>query len=151
MSGNWQDLADMELVRFGVPARDVHRIVWGQVYLATPYSKLVRVSGRFVAERSRGLADAAAELQMDLAVRGVTAVSPIAQAHHMLMLGACPEHRGKVALDADFWTRWCEPMLDASAWVYVPDLPGWRESDGIWREVAHALRRNKPVLIGGRL
>lgn len=150
MSHFWASLTDNPLVRFGVLGQDVPGIVSGQVYLATAYSKRVLIGGDFIEDRSRRLANEAAYVQMLLAKLGVTAVSPIAQAHLMLVAGVWGPDRGKVALDAAFWTRWCAPMLDASTWVYVPDLPGWRESDGIRHEVAQALRRNKPVLIGGQ-
>lgn len=147
----WASLTDSSLVAFGVPVEEVHRIVWGQVYLATPYSKRVLDGGQFSIDLSSAVAFEAAVRQMYLARNGVTAVSPIVQAHLMLAAGiGVPELLHEWALDAPFWTRWCEPMLDASAWLYVPDLPGWRESDGIRHEVAHALRRLKPVLIGGR-
>lgn len=145
----WQGLTDNSLVRFGVLGRDVPGIVSGQVYLATAYSKRVLAEGVFSEDLSRRLANEAAFVQMALAKLGVTAVSPIAQAHLMLMAGVWGPDRGSVALDAAFWIRWCAPMLDASTWVYVPDLPGWCESDGIRHEVTQALRCNKPVLIGG--
>jgi len=147
----WASLTDNPMVRFGVPAGEVPRIVWGQVYLATPYSKVVLVGGQFSVGRSRAVARVAAAIQMVLARKGVTTVSPIVQAHQMLVAGiGVPELLHEWALDAAFWSRWCEPMLDASAWLYVPDLPGWRESDGIRHEVTHALSRNKSVLIGGQ-
>ncbi|WP_323021200.1 DUF1937 family protein [Pararhodobacter sp.] len=151
MSDFWASLTDNPVVRFGVQVSAVPGIVSGQVYLATAYSKRVLTGGQFSVGRSRIVADAAAAIQMNLARKGVTAVSPIVQAHQMLVAGiGVPELLHEWALDAAFWTRWCAPMLDASTWVYVPDLPGWRESDGIRHEVTHALRRNKPVLIGGQ-
>ncbi|MEH6774949.1 MAG: DUF1937 family protein [Cereibacter changlensis] len=38
-------------------------------------------------------------------------------------------------------------MLDACCAVVVPDLPGWRESAGVWREVRLALAWQRPVFL----
>ena len=80
-----------------------------------------------------------------LAMRGVTAVSPIVQAASM-----CHATAHLDPLDARFWTRWCAPILAASRAVVVPDIPGWSRSEGVWHEVREALGRSLPVHVYAR-
>lgn len=145
------DLFDHPLVSWGQSVDDVVRRTAAQVYLATPYTRRVAPGGAFQLRRSRAVADEAAALALFLARRGVSAVSPIVQAHAMVAVlhGRVYDRAlAEFALDAAFWTRWCRPLLEASRAVYVPELAGWDESDGIAHEIAAALAAGKPVLIG---
>lgn len=124
----------------------------GQVYLATPYSKVAAPRGVFDLIAARRVAESALLRMRQLAERGVCAVSPIVLSHAMVEDKKAyrgTEAAGQWALDAQFWTRWCAPLLAASSAVYVPDIPGWRDSAGIRHEVTVALSRAVPVYIAG--
>lgn len=136
------------LLHTGASPESVARVGSGLRYLATPYSRLVRDprSGQWSRVRSEEMVRHAALHAADLAGCGVTAVSPIVQSGVMC-------HGASVLdpLDEAFWGRWCQPLLEACTAVVVPDIPGWRQSLGVWREVVWALDRNRPVHVyGGR-
>ena len=128
-------------------------LVRGPAYLATPYTRLVTdQAGRFDFALS-WIAASRAALVMDALVRhGVSAWSPIVQAHAMIRVGRTfrpgPSwHDPLDPLDVGFWENWCRPWLDAAAVVIVPDLPGWQQSDGVWAEAHVALARQRKVLL----
>ena len=135
------------LLHVGASPDTVARIASGQIYLASPYSLQVTdpVSRRWSRWRSREMAASATLHVAALASRGITAVSPIIQS-----AAICDLLTEFDPLDERFWGAWCQPMLDASRAVVVPDIPGWRESLGVWREVVWALDRNVPVHVYGR-
>lgn len=127
----------------------IARRAGGLVYLATPYSlEVVDMRGRWQFARSVEMALRAASVSADLALLRVTAVSPIVLAAEM-----CHATEGRPQpldpLNEKFWARWCAPLLRVASAVVVPDLPGWRTSRGIWREVMWALERNVPVYLYG--
>ncbi|MBC7154577.1 MAG: DUF1937 family protein [Rhodobacteraceae bacterium] len=135
------------LVR-GVGPDEVARLAGGRLaYLATPYSKIACCNfGAWHAHASIEAAVRAARWARELALLGVTAVSPVIQAVEMVHANV---DNPLNPLDAEFWGRWCQPLLDASGLVVVPPIPGWRESDGIWREVRAALCSNRQVFLIG--
>ena len=119
-------------------------------YLATPYTKLAANSERFSELASERCSIHAAVWAAALAVEGVTAVSPIVQAHEMVMSGLVGDQMDP--LDAAFWERWCRPLLTASGVVIIPPIKGWQDSAGIWAEVCQALKLQKRVfVIGGEM
>lgn len=114
-------------------------------YLATPYSReVVDADLRFDFCLAASVELRAARWARLLALRGITAVSPITQAS---MICAADFDREIDPLDAVFWGRWCQPMLEASGSVIVPAIAGWDRSAGIWHEVCWALRHNVPVFL----
>ena len=46
-------------------------------------------------------------------------------------------------LDAGFWENWCRPLLNVSCGVVVPDIDGWAQSGGVYREVMWTLRETQ--------
>ena len=135
------------LVRARQTPESVGRMVSGLVYVASPYSKQVRVNGTFNIQRGVEMAMQAARAVAELAERGVSAVSPVA-----LSDLACGSVGYRIdPLDHAFWMRWCAPLLAASRAVVVPDIEGWDRSVGVWQEVCQAIERNVPVyLYAGR-
>lgn len=122
----------------------LERLRGGQVYLATPYTKLAQFEGAFCEFRSHAAGLVAARWLLRLAVAGVSAVSPIAAAAAMLdedLEGALRP------LDERFWAAWCAPILTASHAVAVPMIPGWSESAGVWHECLWALSANRIVVL----
>ena len=148
----WATLRDHPAVRFGVTVEVMAMVARGQVYLATPYTRYVAPAGVYEPDRAEYITTLAVNWQRWLAMIGVTAVSPIVQAQAVVRDvrswkgGAAA---ASLALDAAFWTRWCSPMLDASSAIYVPDIPGWRDSDGIRHEVDDFIARPRPVYVAG--
>lgn len=148
----WASLKDHAAVRFGVLPADMAKLAHGQVYLATPYTRRAAPRGTFNMDAAEDAAREAAMVVRCLALDGVSAVSPIALAQAVIR--DTREWRGahaaaRLALDAEFWTRWCAPILQASTSVYVAAIPGWKESDGIRHEVREFLDRQRPVYVGG--
>lgn len=145
----WQWLAGLQTVRFGSGVADVAARApkYRPVYLATPYSKRVLATdGRWESHLSMVCALEAAEEAADLMRRGITALSPIVQAHLMVMaVGDGPERIDP--MDQALWGRWCRPILEACGSVFVPACPGWAESEGVLAEVSAAVLDGKPVFI----
>ncbi|MCW1934553.1 DUF1937 family protein [Pararhodobacter zhoushanensis] len=149
----FDDLRGSLLVHWGQSSRDVAHRASGLVYLATPYTKRAAPGGVFDWAAAESAARDAAECANVLSLLARTAVSPVVMAHQMIAAG-----RGKPwqriveahALDADFWSDWCGPMLWACRFVYVPNLPGWRECDGVARAIAQAHDAGKVILIEAR-
>jgi len=113
------------------------------VYLASPFTKLVvGADGHYDFGRGLVAATYAARWSRRLAAVGVTAVSPIIQAVEMVH-GDSPPILDP--LDQKFWTCWCAPLLQACRAVVVPPIPGWAESDGVWRELRAALTAGRSV------
>lgn len=141
------------LVHWGQSPRDVAKRASGLVYLATPYTKRAAPGGVFDWGAADRAARDAAECASILSFQGCTAVAPIVLAHQMIavQLGTSRQKIAeRNALDAAFWTRWCAPLLWACRFVYVPDLTGWRESEGIAHEIAQAHAYNKIIMFGAR-
>lgn len=134
------------LLHVDCPLSDVASRVRGDlVYLATPYSRLVADgSGGWDRGLSLLLGTRAARWARALALEGVTAVSPIVMAVEICHADV----EGLLdPLDDAFWSRWCQPLLSASAAVVVPPMVGWDQSAGVWREACWALRHNVPVYL----
>lgn len=135
---------------FGATERDVLGYVdrgHSIVYVATPYSKrAVTPAGvwdRWLGDVAAGCAVAACARLLH---QGVTAVSPIALAHQMVvesMWGG----RAIDPLDQGLWQAWCAPLLEACDAVFIPDLPGWADSVGVLHEAKVTLARQRPVLV----
>lgn len=124
-------------------AGEVARFRGGLHYLATPYSKLaIDERGAWCPVRSIEAAMSAEGWAAQLALEGVTAISPISQAAAMVQIVG-PDVLDP--LDDVFWARWCAPLLAACASVIVPPIAGWRDSDGIRREMAAARDTNTPI------
>lgn len=137
------------LLRFGAtPALVARHARWGRpVYLASPYSLRARgEDGAWCEHRSAAaMRDAAIECARLLEV-GVTAISPVALSAVMIHATRFP----RLHLDpfsVPLWDEWCRPILDSCAAVVVPDIHGWSQSRGIWREVRIALACQVPVFI----
>lgn len=143
---NVRDWGRDPLIHFGASPESVARRAVGMVYLATPYSRIaVDGDGRWNLTASMVAADRAARHAARLAAVGITAVSPIVQSAAM-----CHASHALDPLDAAFWTRWCAPLLARCGVVVVPDIEGWDQSDGIWREVQEAVAAMKPVHVYAR-
>jgi len=137
---------EFPLIRTGATPDSVAMVASGMIYLATPYSRIaVDDDGHWSPANSALAAVHADRHGARLAVRGVTAVSPIVLAAGMRHATAHLD-----PLDARFWTRWCAPILAASRAVVVPDIPGWSRSEGVWHEVREALGRSLPVHVYAR-
>ena len=118
------------------------------VYLATPYSKIVVVDdGQWDVGLSFDAMIRAAHWAGHLASEGITAVSPIVQSAEMVHASCVFKSDPLDPMDADFWTAWCAPLLEASAAVVVPPIRGWCESLGIRHEVIEALTSGRPVFV----
>ena len=118
------------------------------VYLATPYSKIaVGDDGQWDAILTMDVTTRAANWAGHLASEGITAVSPIVQSVEMVYASHVLASDPLDPLDADFWTAWCAPLLEASAAVVVPPIRGWCESLGIRHEVIQALTSGRPVFV----
>ena len=142
------------LLYVDVPLADAARRLRGRlVYLATPYSRQVIGSdGHWCPVRSTEFGIRAAMWARRLAGVGVTAVSPIVQAVEMVHCGAAGEPD---PLDAEFWEKWCRPLLAKADAVVVPPIRGWQVSVGVWREAIEALATSRQVWLlkddtGGR-
>jgi len=129
--------------------------VAGLVYLATPYTRRVaRVGGRVSWLESAQCSFEAAQYVDGFSDLGVTALSPIVLAHaacRARLVRLQLQHVNRRALDATFWTAWCAPLLAACRVIYVPDLPGWRESAGVAFEIQAGLDGGKIVILEGML
>ncbi|MCV2877591.1 DUF1937 family protein [Sedimentimonas flavescens] len=141
MRSRWTDL-----LHFGVDAKGVANRSGGRlVYVATPYSRVVVDDhGKWCRMRDAEASVWASKVCADLARAGATGVSPI-----VLSTGMCGASRLD-PLDEKFWNAWCAPLLAACGSIYVPDLPGWQASRGIWTECVWALGHNMPVLLEAR-
>lgn len=115
-------------------------------YLATPYSRQVvdHEDGAWDPNLSDDLGMVAAKWSRDLAIEGVTAISPILICVEMI----ARDFTGALdPLDHMFWSTWCRPLLRRSEVVIVPPIPGWDESLGVWQEVRWALMHQVPVFL----
>lgn len=97
------------------------------IYIATPYSH----SDEAVRELRY---KHACVLWRYLLVRGHDAFSPIVHAHPTAVRYAMPKGH-------EFWERWNRGMLDLARELIVAELPGWEESKGVRKEMAHAYKR----------
>jgi|GEM_PF-2321980 len=113
-------------------------------YLASPYTKRVVIRD----EGWDGMAslDRAAEAALwcrSFASVGITVISPVVQAVEMIHADF---REWLDPLDEGFWQNWRTPLMRACGPVIIPPIEGWRESEGIWRDVVSALRVNRPVI-----
>ncbi|SER50455.1 protein of unknown function [Tranquillimonas rosea] len=112
------------------------------VYVATPFRRhVIDDAGRFSPALAIETAEKAHRWVRTLAVEGVTAISPIVLSVD-LTAGSADDLD---PMDDGFWTAWFHPLLVRSQLVVIPPLPGWRESEGVWREAITALRHGIPV------
>ena len=104
----------------------------GLIYLGSPYSH----PEPRVRQRRFELVCAVAAAMMRV---GHLVFSPIAHTHPIAEAGDLPK-------GWDFWKRYDEVMLAASARLVVLKLPGWEESKGIAGEIEIMTAAGKPVL-----
>lgn len=104
------------------------------IYLASPYSH------RDAAVREERYATAC-KATADLMAQGYVVYSPIAHSHPVAAY--LPD---TLLLDHEFWMKQCLPMVERSDAVWVLTIPGWDQSRGVAREVAHAEARLIPVV-----
>lgn len=135
------------VIYFGAGPATVAKWVQGgaPVYLATPYSKRVTRKGKWAHDLSLYASAQAAREMSRLARVGITAVSPIVQAAEMVHSEAAEGVDGRPRLDpldAQFWERWCRPLLDTCSAIVVPDIEGWQASEGIHHEVMTVLKHS---------
>ena len=145
------------LLRMGSSAASVAKTFAGRppVYLATPYSAEVIGPTGWDSAKSLHMQRAAAMASADLAVLGVSAISPIVlsagmvHATNIWVPGRKPSPwRHQIdPLDHAFWMSWCMPIFDACRAVVVPNIPGWSRSKGVREEVETALMLMKPVYV----
>lgn len=102
------------------------------IYLATPYSHpdpAVR-EARY---------EAVTRYAARLIAEGNVVFSPITMSHPIEVLsGAAPA-------PSDVWCDFDEPFMEVSAEAVVLMLPGWEQSRGVAREIAHFTTAGKPV------
>lgn len=104
-------------------------------YLASPYTKYDGGLGRAFRH--------AAEITGKLLTAGVHVFSPIVQSH-MLALYA----RERIdPLDETFWNPINDRMCAACDVLLIAQLPGWRESRGVAREIEFFDRASKPSFL----
>lgn len=101
------------------------------VYIASPYSDPERVI-RYARYSLVSLCVA------NLFKQGVTAYSPIAHNHHIAT-------RHDMPTDAAFWLRHNDEMLDAAAELWVCNLEGWEQSEGVRHEIEYAELVSLPI------
>jgi len=100
-------------------------------YLAAPYSSVhIHIRDR----RYTQIAFVAAQLIR----RGEIIYSPITACHHI----ACDF---ELPTDANFWLRQNLTMLAKCDRLYVLQLEGWEQSEGLRREIEFATERNIPI------
>lgn len=104
------------------------------IYLASPYSHPEPT----MRETRYALACKAAATLMS---QGHVVYSPIAHSHPIA--AHLPE---ALLLDHEFWMKQCLPMVERCAAVWVLTIPGWEQSRGVAREIAHAEARAKPII-----
>lgn len=100
-------------------------------YIATPYSQYAQ--GREQAWRDACAAAAT------LIKRGLFVFSPVAHSHPIAEFGDIDPLCHKTWMPLDL------AMLDECAGLVVVMMPGWRESIGVQREIAHAIETDKSV------
>ena len=134
-------------VHFGAGPSTVARFTGGDspVYLATPYTKIAQNAGRWSYERSLYASAQAARELGRLARVQVSAISPIVQSAEIVHVERALSASGQRLdpLDARFWEDWCRPLLNVSCGVVVPDIDGWAQSGGVYREVMWTLRETQ--------
>ena len=136
-----------ERIHFGAGPLTVARFTGGDspVYLATPYSKIAQRDGKWAYDLSLVASAQAAREMGRLARVGVSAISPIVQSAEIVHWDLATALTGKKIdpLDAAFWEDWCRPLLNVSCGVVVPNIDGWVQSDGVYREVLWTLRETQ--------
>lgn len=96
------------------------------IYLACPYTDVdtgVRLE-RF---------EIATSVAASLIQRGLIVFSPITMTHpiDIVLAGSAG------TLGSDFWVRFDEAFMDACSEMLIVDINGWRNSEGIKREVKY--------------
>ena len=105
------------------------------IYLAAPYSHGDAQTRRFRYEKT-------SEVFMILMKSGISVFSPLNHTVPLVEEFAFDlSHEEYLRLDLEF-LRFCDELL-------VLTLPRWRESVGVIREVAAALRNRKPITLIG--
>ncbi|UXO94035.1 hypothetical protein Pan4_48 [Pseudanabaena phage Pan4] len=137
-------------VFFGAGPATVAKFTAGDApaYLASPYTKIAQRGGKWAYDLSLAASAQAAREMGRLARCGVSAISPIVQSAEIVHFERALAAAGQMLdpLDANFWESWCRPLLNVSCAVVVPDIDGWAQSDGVFREVMWTLQETqRPV------
>lgn len=104
------------------------------VYLASPYTHEERAIKE---RRFRAATEAAAALIK----KGYIVYSPITMTHPIDVMLA-----GEGAtLGSNFWVSFDEAFMDACSEIFVLQIEGWENSDGIRREIEYFKKQGKPV------
>ncbi len=115
-------------------------------YLATPFpAQSDYIDGQWCAASAVESSVRAARWLRLLAVEGLTAVSPVSQAVELVQADHVDQQLDP--MDDAFWTLWARPLLFACGAVIVPQVPGWRDSDAVWRDVRAALHVSRSVFL----
>ena len=94
----------------------------GLIYLATPYASYKPCRGTAYMH--------ACQLAAKLMLLGVRIFCPIAHYHPIVVYGA-----GIDPVDHKFWDEQNTPFMVAASAMLIAKMPGWRESNGIAREI----------------
>lgn len=149
---NWKALhdsvwTDTGMLVFGATLPKIVTRAKGKlIYLATPYSKLVvDAEGVWSEFKSDLNGSVAVGWQSELAGHGLTSISPIAASMAICEMASADYDLDQ--LDAEFWERWCFPLLARSEALVIPPIDGWDESVGVWREAVYFLKHCRPVFV----
>ena len=102
------------------------------IYLASPYSKYP--AGRLAAFNE--VCHFAAKQML----KGVTLFCPIAHSHPIEEIGMDGEIK-----DGDFWLKQDFAVLEHCDELWVYQMPGWKDSYGVNREIEYALMLGIPI------
>lgn len=100
-------------------------------YLASPYSK-------YPFGRGRACQDVCVAAGHLIAC-GIPVFCPIAHSHPIA------EHGGIDPVDCDLWLGLDEKFMEAASGLIVFEMTGWRESEGVQREIEYFTNAGKPI------
>lgn len=140
--GPWDALIHRAATAESIAARTAGVIV----YVATPQIEGVTQGGRWRLELSADAEMRAAHVLHLLVRAGCAALVPAVMWASMSQAAVAVPRRARVdPLCGASYARWSLPLRSAAAAVVVPDLPGWRVSQSVWRDVVWALQHTVPV------
>lgn len=102
------------------------------IFISSPYSN---TDDKIVNERF----DLTCELVALLLRKGNFVLSPIVHGHNLL--------KYDLPGDWEFWENYCVDMIKSCDEVWVYDLPGWDESNGVKGEIKVGKQLNKSVFL----
>lgn len=97
-----------------------------RIYLAVPYSH--------PGEKVRQVRyEAATKMAAELMKEGNLVFSPVTHSHYLAEIYGCPQ-------EEEFWRKWYMSFLEHwTTDLFVLTLPGWKESNGVQREIKYAV------------